>query len=179
LGASWKKNRKDNQKLFNRVLENFRKERKHPLKYVKGKDGKLLTNIEIMNRWREYILVLLFGTQEGMDLIAEEQVNTLQVEGEKGEENDIKEELEMAIKKLKVGKAAGCDKTAPEMVKYIGRTGRSGHGRRGSPSNRARVQLADTQLTQNHLLSKVKQPLHLTVEEVQLSEVKNWKNAVT
>jgi hypothetical protein len=61
-----------------------------PTKYTKGKDGKLVTNnIEVMNRRREYFLELLDGTEEGTDLIAEEQVNTLQVEGEKGEENDI------------------------------------------------------------------------------------------
>jgi hypothetical protein len=94
-------------------------------KYTKGKDGKLLTNnIEIMNRWREYFLELLDGTEEGTDLIAEEQVNTLQVEGEKGKEDDIKGELEMAIKKVKVGKTASYDKIAPEMVKYMCRTGR-------------------------------------------------------
>jgi hypothetical protein len=92
-----------------------------PVKIYKIKDGKLLTNnIEIMNRWREYFLELLEGTEEGTDLIAGEQVNTLQLEGEKGEVEDIKEEeLEMAIKKLKIGTAAGYDKIAPEMVKYM------------------------------------------------------------
>jgi hypothetical protein len=95
-------------------------------KYTKGKDGKLLTNnIEIMKRWREYFLELLDGTEEGTNLTAEEQVNTLQVKGEKGKDDDIKEgELEMAIKKVKVGKMAGYDKIAPEMVKYMCRTGR-------------------------------------------------------
>jgi hypothetical protein len=90
-----------------------------PVKIYKIKDGKLLTNnIEIMNRWREYFLELLEGTEEGTDLTAGEQVNTLQLEGEKGE--DIKEEeLEMAIKELKIGKSAGYDKIAPEMVKYM------------------------------------------------------------
>jgi hypothetical protein len=74
MGGIWGlhgKNIRVNQKLFYRVLKNFRNMRECPLKYIKGKDWKLLTNnIEIMNRWREYFLELLDGTEEGMDLIA-------------------------------------------------------------------------------------------------------------
>jgi hypothetical protein len=55
-----KKNSKDNQKAFYRVFKNCRKETECTLKYIKGKDGKLLANnIEIMNRWREYFIEVL------------------------------------------------------------------------------------------------------------------------
>jgi hypothetical protein len=59
----------------------------------------------------------------------------------------------------------------------------SGHGRGGSPFNRARAHLADTQLTRNHLLSKAKSKIkpdglemecslpNLTVEEDRLSKL--------
>jgi hypothetical protein len=78
---SWKefgdfmiKNSKHNRKLFCRALKNFRKERECPLKYIKWKKRKLLTsNIEIMNRWREYFLET--EQKEGTGLVA------LQVEG--------------------------------------------------------------------------------------------------
>ena len=116
FGEKMEENYKENQKLFYRTLKNFKKFKECPLKYVKNKQGNLLTDKkEVMERWKEHF----------EELLNEGQVEIIE-EGEETEISNVSEEeitemeLRLAIKKMKKGKSAGHDKITPEMIKLLG-----------------------------------------------------------
>lgn len=71
-----------------------------------------------MNRWHEYFQELLVEERKDEEMEAHEEVPV------RSEEDKISlEELQEAIRKLKYGKAPGCDRITSEMVKNMGRKG--------------------------------------------------------
>jgi hypothetical protein len=109
---------RDNQALFYKILKNMRRGKDCPLKYIKDKEGKLLIGEkEIMNRWRKYF-------QELLECEEKEQAETEVHQNTEETRLVISlEELKTAIRKMKLGKAAGHNQITPEMVKYIGLEG--------------------------------------------------------
>lgn len=127
FGEKMEENHRENQKLFYKVLKSMRKQKECPLKFIYDKEKNLLTEPKkIMERWKEYFQELLETKEHEETVIDEEQEHErqddLQRKKERKEEEEITmEELQKAIKKMKLGKAAGQDKIAPEMIKYMGR----------------------------------------------------------
>jgi hypothetical protein len=109
---------KDNQTLFYKILKNMWRGKDCPLKYIKDKEGKLLIGEkEIMNRWRKYF-------QELLECKEKEQAETEVHQNTEETRLVISlEELKTAIRKMKLGKAAGHNQITPEMVKYMGLEG--------------------------------------------------------
>lgn len=81
---------------------------------MKDKEGKLLTGKhKIMKQWREYFEELL----ENEPLPQEGDVQTVEEKQYSNEDDIIVEEVEEAVKNLRVGKAARHDAISPEMIK--------------------------------------------------------------
>ncbi|KAF2879265.1 hypothetical protein ILUMI_26911 [Ignelater luminosus] len=90
--------------------------------FLKVKDGILLTDEkEIMETWREYFGELLEGTQVEEDISEDESNPKSQLTALQMETGVTIEELEFAMKKLKLGKAVEADRIAPEMGHDQGR----------------------------------------------------------
>ncbi|XP_068082743.1 LINE-1 retrotransposable element ORF2 protein [Anabrus simplex] len=123
FGQRMEKNYKENQKLFYRALKNMRKEKQCPLKFIKDKEGKILTEEkEIMERWKEYFNDLLNGNGNEDSSWSSEEREETGGEGEQEEGEDLRiNEMQLAIKQLKNGKAQGHDGIAPEMIKNLGK----------------------------------------------------------
>ena len=88
------------------------------LRVVKDKHGTILTqNEEIKSRWKEYC--------EDMYKCSEDMVEELEAEltEDLKSREPMREEVELAIKDLKVGKSPGCDLVTAEMIKASGEQG--------------------------------------------------------
>jgi uncharacterized protein YifE (UPF0438 family) len=125
FGTKMEEDYQGNQKLFYRVIRNMRKEREKPIKFIKDKSGNLLTTErEILERWGQYLQELYRGEEEitvrtragknrkgsSEQLEDHSQENTTEI---------TKEGIENAIKKMKMGRAAGHDGITPEQIKYM------------------------------------------------------------
>lgn len=119
-----------NQKLFYSTLKQLRQKKSFILKNIKDKQGNLLTNEEeIMERWKEYFKEMLEHNKEQEKEKDQERSSTseqnLDIINEEPSSKDIsRDELEEAIKTLRLGKAPGKDTISPEMIKYMGEVGK-------------------------------------------------------
>ncbi|KAF2895520.1 hypothetical protein ILUMI_10658 [Ignelater luminosus] len=96
------------QKLFYRVLKNMRKESEFHSKQIKYKAAKVLQEErKIMERWREYFMILLVQTDTAPGNVGH-STRTFS-----------EEELDTTLKKMKTGKATGHDHISPKMAKYL------------------------------------------------------------
>lgn len=126
FGEKMRDNYKENHKLFYSTLKQLRQKRTNPLKNIRNEQGEIVTKEEnIMERWRRHFEEVL----EDSDEEKEESDNETEQNGMKANEGIDTEmiseiELEEAIKKIKLGKAAGKDKISSEMIKYIGEVGK-------------------------------------------------------
>ena len=83
---------------------------------IKSKDGKMLfSSDEVTNRWQEYISEL-YSDQDRSHIKPDVPNCTSGPE-------ILTEEVESAIKKLRLGKAAGRDSICAELLKHMGETG--------------------------------------------------------
>ncbi|XP_008486482.1 uncharacterized protein LOC103523195, partial [Diaphorina citri] len=116
---------KDNRKLFYRIIKRLRTDKECPLKFVKDKEGNLLTREEeIMERWRQYFAELLDNSSTAVTPGTETTQNSEREQTDPNTEYNITlSELHAAIKKMKLGKAPGADNITPEMIKYMGSAG--------------------------------------------------------
>jgi len=125
FGRKMEEDRRQNQKLFYKVLKTLRKGKTKRVTRVKNKQGEITkTNSETMDRWKEYFEELLEAGQEEDSTNMEDEEQTNRDELHEDEEKITKEEMEEAIKKVKNGKAPGYDKVTPEMVKEMGEEGK-------------------------------------------------------
>ena len=130
FGKSLEENYRENQKLFYSTLKQIRKEKECPIKFIKDTTGNIITQKEnILERWREYFSDLLEGElTEDTDKEPEKENTTEngQQESEEGnrEQAITREELQNALKKMKMGKAPGYDGIYPEMLQHMGKKGR-------------------------------------------------------
>lgn len=116
FGEKMESAHKEKQKLFYRTVKSMKREKECPIKFVKDKSGSLLRqDTQIMERWREHFKELL---NDGAEADAVEADNTFTLE-DPGR-GITSGELNKAIRKMKLGKAAGYDCITPEMVKYMG-----------------------------------------------------------
>ncbi|KAF2888842.1 hypothetical protein ILUMI_17331 [Ignelater luminosus] len=100
FGHEMEKRFGENQKLFYTVLKGLRNDKKVSLKKIFDKNKYLLTDDKnIVNIWREYFMDLL-KTEQDAQLMEEKQKLTT--------DPVTKEEMRAALKKMKLGKAAGC-----------------------------------------------------------------------
>jgi hypothetical protein len=95
-------NYKENQKLFYKTVKSMREEKESPLNYfqefLEGKE------------------------QQDNDNENEEKEEHTETQENRSQEQEInKEEFKNAVKKMKLGKAAGHDQITPEMIKYMGK----------------------------------------------------------
>lgn len=123
FGNKIKEAYKDNQKLFYGALKRMRTKKNEALGYIRDEGGKLLTeHTQIMERWRQYFKSLLEDDDTYETPNSED--NEQQEENEYAMETITTEELEKAISKLKLGKAAGIDEITPEMIKFLNTEGK-------------------------------------------------------
>lgn len=125
FGDMLEKDSKSNQKLFYRVLKNFRNKKKVNFLTIKNKDGEIITNeTKVMERWKEYFQQLLETRHENQEQeLDDEEPEEKEIIKETEGENIKKEELKEAIKEMKNGKAPGYDKITAEMIKNMGERG--------------------------------------------------------
>lgn len=120
FGNKMEENYNDNRKLFWRVVKRLRNDKPCPLRKLKTTDGKIIhERREVEKTWVEHFKDL-FSLSLDDDLETEEiQRETNEGIDEEDAEIDTLEFLN-AKKKIKIGKAAGGDNIAPEMIKYQG-----------------------------------------------------------
>jgi len=101
-------------------MDNIRKGYHPRQEACRDKDGKVLFDKEVMNRWAEHFREALnkecpsCNNQGKLDLTLKNE------ESDKGENSETPtyEETEESIKKLKNGRVPGEDNIIPEMIKY-------------------------------------------------------------
>jgi hypothetical protein len=104
-----------------KIIKSIRNDKPCPLKFIKAKDGNLLTKgKDIMERWKEHFQEVLQNSNEEME--TEEGVLRSALPEENGDQVTV-EELRAAIEKTKLGKAAEHHGIAPEIIKYTGPKG--------------------------------------------------------
>ena len=127
FGEEMERRSKEKQKLFYGVLKSLEKNKTKQSTAIKSEKGEILTDeAQIMERWKEYFQNLL-GVKCDSEKSSEQQHNEEKIaDGEiETQKDDISEdELNIAIKNTKIGKAPGHDKISGEMVKYMGDKGR-------------------------------------------------------
>jgi hypothetical protein len=110
FGKIMDENYKENQKLSCKTLKSMRKGKECPLKFIYDQDKKLLTEPKkIMARWKNYFKELLEGKeQQDNDNENEEKEEHTETQENRSQKQEItKEEFKNAVKKMKLGKAAG------------------------------------------------------------------------
>lgn len=119
FGRFLEESHNENQKLFYRTIKNLRRPKDCPIKFIRSKEGELLRDDKkIMERWRDYFIDLLNG--ESNPVLPE---NFILPEDEEDPGQITNDELIKALNKMKLGKAAGHDGIAPELLKYMGEDG--------------------------------------------------------
>lgn len=121
FGAKMEEDSKQNQKLFYRVIKSMRNdEKKIKINTIKDDEGNvLMESEEIITRWKCYFEDVL----SGRDIIGNGTIN-LELAVHQDEKDEIKiEEIEIAIKKMKNGKAPGIDNLKAELYKFMGQAG--------------------------------------------------------
>ena len=106
---------------FYRDVNKLRKDFKPRLTICKSKSGEILTEKkDILNRWKDHYNELLNSTEQE----EEEEKEPIKMQDCKGtKEEDFtptREEVEMAVQKLKKHKAPGTDNIPAELFKYGG-----------------------------------------------------------
>lgn len=97
------------QTLFQKVLKNVKSKDNYHIRFIK----------DISERWREYFKELYNVKND------DKTTETLTgVVLDKANNNIRMRELKMAIMKLKIGKAPDHDGITPQMIKYLGKTGK-------------------------------------------------------
>lgn len=127
FGEKLEENSKENQKLFYKTLKNMRNKTETRAKSIKDRNGQLISDEkDIMDRWKEYFYELLNDEKyEQRDETNRYEENTNLGNEIQETENIITErELEEALEKLKIGKAAGVDEIDAELIKYLGTNGK-------------------------------------------------------
>jgi hypothetical protein len=120
FGEKMEENSTENVKLFYRTLKNLRSNKETKLKQIMNKEGTIINDDKtIMERWREHFQLILNGNQANT-MEKESHNRRVSMRNTENPETIEKEELEEAIRKIKIGKAPGSDEVAPEMMKYIG-----------------------------------------------------------
>ena len=107
------------KRMWYGIIRSRRKERTNT-KIVKGLSEELITQPEkIRQRWKEYFDKLL-----NVKKSVEKKIDVRRGNQKLEEEKDITMlEVELAIKRMKMGKAAGIDKISVEMIKAAGPIG--------------------------------------------------------
>ena len=106
---------KNNNKKFWTTVKNIRKGYKKPVRNIENKQKQIVTETsEVLEVWRTYYEETFKDTNE-----TNIEINSQNKETESIEEITMTE-LESAIKRVKLGKAAGWDNITPEMVKFTG-----------------------------------------------------------
>ncbi|XP_073989088.1 uncharacterized protein [Rhodnius prolixus] len=130
FGKFMEESTQTNQKLFYKILKNMRKGKECPIKYINSKDGLLITDqMKIMARWKEYFEELLTEKDNASQGYVEEvgnMENEEAVEENEEEEDDEyidRDELTVALSRMKLGKSAGHDGITPEMLRHMGEEG--------------------------------------------------------
>lgn len=129
FGEKMERDSKGNQKLFFRVLKNLRRGKQGCMGRVRDRQGRIVNEEEeIMKRWREYFEELLNVEDDQQREDIQPEVYEAEVEEERHlqeeEEEEVQiEEVLVAVKMLKRGKAAGHDKITAEMIQNMGGKG--------------------------------------------------------
>ena len=110
-----------NKKLFWGAMKSMRKTKRCPIRQIKNENGEIVKEEnEILQTWRKYFEELHNPTRVQTRSVNE---TTRMRDGEDiGEEVDITiEEIQTAIRKIKLGKSPGADEIYPEMIKNQGK----------------------------------------------------------
>ena len=99
---------------INSVLKKFQLQ----MRVIKDKNGTILTeNEDIKQQWKEYCEDMYKCAEDTGEELEFEHVEDL------NSGQPLREEVELAIKEIKVGKSPGCDLTTAEMIKASGEPG--------------------------------------------------------
>lgn len=130
FGKKMERAYKENQKLFYGTIKQMRKKKHATLKNIKDENGKIITHEDkIMERWKQYFQKLLSSDdnyyERQTSRLAEETKKNIRETRKKENTHEITmDELEFAIRKMKIGKAPGHDNITSEMIKYAGEYGK-------------------------------------------------------
>ena len=123
FGNEVENNYKENKKAFWNTIKNLRGKSGRRIRNIRNEENKIESQQgKIMEIWKRYYEGKFKGELEediNGDIGMEEEENvSIMVEGE--QENISRIEVELAIDKIKLGKAAGYDDVMPEMIKWGG-----------------------------------------------------------
>ena len=110
-----------NKKLFWGAMKSMRKTKSCPIRQIRNDKGEIMKEEnEITETWREYFQQL-HNTTRSYETRNTNQVTGALNQAELDEDTNISmEELQAAIRKIKIGKAPGADQIYPEMIKNQG-----------------------------------------------------------
>ena len=121
FGEKLQESHQGNQKLFWGAMKSLKKTKACPIRQIKDAKGNTVKKEhEILEIWREYFQDL--HNPATYETRSKERKERESNQGETHEDSDITiEEVQKAIKKVKVGKSPGADEIYPEMIKNQGR----------------------------------------------------------
>merc|ERR1712142_737164 len=108
-----------NKKLFWGAMKSMRKTKSCPIRQIRNDKGEIMKEEnEITETWREYFEQLHNTTRSYETRKINQPTGPINQPEEVDEDTSISmEELQAAIRKIKIGKAPGADQIYPEMIK--------------------------------------------------------------
>ena len=120
FGEKLEQNYRENQKLFWGAVKRCRRGNNCPIKHVKDKQGEVVKdNDKILDVWKEYFQNLHNSNDMNHNVDIDSPNNNCS-DNDENEEEITMTELINALKKIKIGKAAGIDGIYPEMIVHQG-----------------------------------------------------------
>lgn len=123
FGNEVENNYKENKKAFWNIIKNLRGKRGRRIRNIRNEENKIESQQgEIMKIWKRYYEEKFKGELEedinNVNGLGDEENVPIRAEEEQESISII--EVELAVDKIKMGKAAGYDDVAPEMIKWGG-----------------------------------------------------------
>ena len=123
FGQKLQESHQGNQKLFWGAMKGIRKTKTCPIRQIKNKEGETVKEKdEIVDTWRKYFQELHNPPRTYETRRTKQSIENEENQDDETEDEDIKmEEVQIAIRKVKVRKSPGADEIHPEMIKSQGR----------------------------------------------------------